>query len=165
MNSFEIESFFKIPYIIDNIYKELKIKEQLEYEKSLPVPNLREFEMTQKKEEIPVPNLRQFFELANKKIDNSKKYFSKSIISNITYKNGHKIEKIEEKINQNGKEKIIKKCFIDDKDEKGKKYDNKYKKLLYHPLYNNIFDDLLNYRNLYKTNDLFLLPSHKLLFL
>ena len=184
MNSFEIESFFKIPYIIDNIYKELKIKEQLEYEKSLPVPNLREFfemtqkkeeipvpnlreffEMTQKKEEIPVPNLREFFELANKKIDNSKKYFSKSIISNITYKNGHKIEKIEEKINQNGKEKIIKKCFIDDKDEKGKKYDNKYKKLLYHPLYNNIFDDLLNYRNIYKTNDLFLLPSHKLLFL
>ena len=112
MNSFEIESFFKIPYIIDNIYKELKIKEQLEYEKSLPVPNLREFfEMTQKKEEIPVPNLRQFFELANKKIDNSKKYFSKSIISNITYKNGHKIEKIEEKINQNGKEKIIKTFF------------------------------------------------------
>lgn len=176
MNSNNLESLLKIPFVIDNIFKELRIKEQFENEKQIPVPNLKEFfDMTQKKEEIYVPNLKQFFELANKPIKynnkniknkkNSNKVYSKSIVSNITYKNGHKIENIEEKINDNGKEKIIKKCFIDDKDEKGKKYDNKYKKLLYHPLYNNIFDDLFNYRNLYKTNDLFLLPSHKLLFL
>jgi hypothetical protein len=174
MNSNNLESLLKIPFVIDNIFKELRIKEQFENEKQIPVPNLKEFfDMTQKKEEIYVPNLKQFFELANKPIkynnkniknkNNNNKVYSKSFVSNITYKNGHKYENIEEKINDNGKEKIIKKCLIDDKDENGKKYHNNYKTLFHTPLYNGLFDNFLNYEKSYKNNDLFLLPSHRFL--
>ncbi len=91
MNSNNLESLLKIPFVIDNIFKELRIKEQFENEKQIPVPNLKEFfDMTQKKEEIYVPNLKQFFELANKPIrynnkniknkKNSNKVYSKSIV-------------------------------------------------------------------------------------
>ena len=59
MNSNNLESLLKIPFVIDNIFKELRIKEQFENEKQIPVPNLKEFfDMTQKKEEIYVPNLK-----------------------------------------------------------------------------------------------------------
>ena len=64
MSSNNLETLLKIPFVIDNLFRELRIKEQFENEKQIPVPNLKEFfDMTQKKEEIYVPNLKQFFEL------------------------------------------------------------------------------------------------------
>ena len=170
MKSDMFEEIFRMPLIMDNLYKEIKRKELLEYEKKLPVPNLREFfEMTQKKQEIEVPNLKQFFELANKPIikkqnkkqnNNNNNVYTKSYISTTTYKNGHKIENIQQTINNNGNQQTITKQLIDGKNVTDKKQAKKLlsnKKFEYNrPLYTDIFDNIFTQR---KPHHNHLLPS------